>query len=291
MNVFLRSSAAPAGVPSTIPGPYSLVIRGGTATASNPNLTPLFATAHGTLQASSLVMETDGTLFFQGGTADLGSTNALAAASAQLLIANDKTIHTKGSAVLIGGTAKVAATDPYRHIPLTSITAPNSQAMARMDPSNFTLTVDGILVLQGGKSIGPAGSLASARIDAGDQIRIKVNGVLDYTYSPSGGGSATLTGSSFYMIGGPDSGFFDAQNVDLAGSLPYPQAFPVTVTLAGSFQKVADSGLGASIVQTGVVVFDDNLLSYVIFAANEETRVLGIRRGLTDNDDITPACK
>ena len=55
---------------------------------------------------------------------------------------------------------------------------------------------------------------------------------------------------------------------------------------------MADAGLAGSIVQTGLVTFDDSLLSYVIFAANMETRASRIRRGLGDSDDIgAPACK
>jgi hypothetical protein len=119
-----------------------------------------------------------------------------------------------------------------------------------------------------------------------------VNGTGSYTYSPSGGGTSTLTGGSFYMIGGSDSGFFDANNVDLAGSLAYPQAFPITVSLAGSFQKIFDAGLAGSVVQTGLITFDDSLLSYVIFAANVETRAIRFRRDLADSDDVgAAACR
>jgi hypothetical protein len=290
MNVYLRSAALTTANGVPFDDNYSLIIRGGTATASNPGAAPLFVTALGALQAKKLTMETDGTILFQGGTANLGSTNALAAASALLLVQDDKTITTRngGSVVLIGGNANVAGTDPFRGIPLTSISARNALALAQLDPSKLTMTVDGILVLQGGRTTGPQGALASARIDAGDEIRITVNGTKPYSYP----GSGVLGPASLYMIGGSDSGFFDANNVDLAGSIAYPQAFPITFALAGGFLKVFDPGLAGGIVQTGVTTFDDSLLSYVIFAANVETRALRFRRGLGDGDDVgAPACK
>jgi hypothetical protein len=120
-----------------------------------------------------------------------------------------------------------------------------------------------------------------------------VRGSKPYQYVTSAGGAPVAVGpASFYMIGGADSGFFDANNVDLAGSIGYPQASPITVSLAGSFLRILDGGLAAGVVQTGVTTFDDSLLSYTIFAANEETRAIRIRRGFGDEDDIgVAACR
>jgi hypothetical protein len=293
MNVYLGSATlddVADGVP--FDGSYSLIVRGGTATARNPGGNPLVVSSLGVLQANQLTMETDGTILFQGGTATLQTANAAAASSALLLVSDNKTITTSGSMVLIGGTVNVNATDAVSGLALTSTDAGNAQAMARLDPSNLTLEIDGILVLQGGKTTGPAGSLASARIDAGDEIRITVNGSAPYTYTNSAGTPTAVGPASFYMIGGSDSGFFDANNVDLAGSLAYPQAFPITVTLAGPFLKIADTGLASGVVQTGAATFDDSLLAYTIFATNDETRALGYRRGFSDIDDIgVAACR
>ena len=92
------------------------------------------------------------------------------------------------------------------------------------------------------------------------------------------------------MIGSGDSGFFESHNVPLGGG-SFPIQFPITVN-TGSFVKVLDQGLGAAVVQTGLSVFDQSLLSYIIFAANEETRASRIRRGLGEGDDLgAPACK
>jgi hypothetical protein len=53
-----------------------------------------------------------------------------------------------------------------------------------------------------------------------------------------------------------------------------------------------DAGRGDSIVQTGLSTFNTSLLSYIIFAANEETRAARIRKGLGEGDDLgAPACK
>jgi hypothetical protein len=292
MNIHLRGKALTTAGSPAVPFDdiYSVIVRGGFAQANNPGATPLIVSALGKIQAQTLTMETQGTILFQGGTSHLMTTNAGAASSAQLMVQNEKTITTSngGSVVLIGGTTNVDSTDLSRSVAITSISAPNAQAMAQLDPSKLTMTVDGILVLQGGKTTGPAGSLASARIDAGDEIKITVHGSKPYSYA----GSGALGPASFYMIGGSDSGFFDSNNVDLAGSLAYPQAFPITVTLAGAFQRVFDSSLASGVVQTGLTTFDDSLLSYVIFAANVETRALRFRQGLTDGDDIgAPACR
>jgi hypothetical protein len=46
------------------------------------------------------------------------------------------------------------------------------------------------------------------------------------------------------------------------------------------------------VIQTGLATFDNSLLSYIIFAANEETRAARIRGGLGSADELgAPACK
>ncbi|HEX6691118.1 MAG TPA: hypothetical protein VF110_08235, partial [Burkholderiales bacterium] len=283
MRIYL--SSAPSGTTpdlGTVPvaDNYSLVVRGGTAIANNTNPIPLNVTALASLQANTLTLETGGSIYFQGGTSDLQTANALAATNARLLVSDEKTIATRngGSVLLIGGATTVD--------PVAAAFAGNTQAFAQIDPSTLTMTVDGILVLQGGRATGPAGSVASARIDAGDEIQITVNGSKGYNY-----GTGALGPASFYMIGGPDSGFFDKNNVDLAGSLAYPQAFPITVTLAGPFLRVTDNSLAGSVVQTGVATFDDSLLSYIIFATNDETRAVRILRRFDEDDTGVAACK
>jgi hypothetical protein len=159
-------------------------------------------------------------------------------------------------------------------------------ALGELDPSQLDMTIDGNLVLQGGISTGPAGALASARIDAGEKIIIKVNGPsTSYTYNNTQLGPRTLTGKAF-LIGGPGSGLYDANNQPLEGNLG--QAIELNVPLT----RDIDIGLGDSIVQTGLSTFNNSLLAYIIFAANEETRAARFRKGLGDSDDVgAPACK
>ena len=153
------------------------------------------------------------------------------------------------------------------------------------------MDVAGALVLESG--IGPTGSFttASAEIRAGDQIRISVRGpTTTYTYVNSDGSTRTLTGS-FFLIGGGGSGFFDSQNTPLGGE-GAPKVFPITVNAPGGFTREFDLKRSDSLVHTGLTTFNESLLSYIIFAANEETRSARIRRGLSDSDDLgSPACK
>jgi len=53
-----------------------------------------------------------------------------------------------------------------------------------------------------------------------------------------------------------------------------------------------DAGRGEAIVQTGLSTFNNALLAYIIFAANEETRAARFRKGVGDSDDFgAPDCK
>jgi hypothetical protein len=130
-------------------------------------------------------------------------------------------------------------------------------------------------------------SLNSARIDAGDEIKITTGGTpLNYTYTHSSQGSKTVSGS-FIMIGGTGTGFFDANNIALTGL-----AVPITVNAPGGLTKDLDVGRGDAVVQTGLSTFNESLLAYSIFAANEETRSGRFRKGLGEGDDLgAPACK
>jgi hypothetical protein len=285
MFVYLR------GDPSTLDpfgSPYSFQLRGGTATASDNGGQIRFVTALGAVRATDMTMVTEGSVLLQGGTSNLFTPGALAASNAIILVEKAKTLTTttpNASLIVRGGQANVSNS-------LTSISAGNALALAQLDPSKLFLDIGGRLVLEGGKHTGPFGSLTSARIDAGDEIRIAVHGApAPYSYTTSAGASSTVTGS-FLMIGGRDSGFFDAQNVPLGGT-SYPIDFPITVHMApGGYVRVPDPGLGGAVVQTGLATFDQSLLSYIIFAANEETRAARMRRGMGEGDDLgAPACK
>jgi hypothetical protein len=275
MNVYLRSDPNLGTDP--FGGQHSLIIRGGNAIANNPGADTLTVTALGALQSRKLVLEAAGSILIEGGSSTVQSSRALAESSAVILVETTKDITTSngGSLILKGGTAAA-----------TAGSALNARSMARLDPSKLTMTVDGALVLQGG--FGPPGSLTSARIDAGNEIAIAVNGAPRFYTAPSG----ALMNGSFFMIGGGGSGFYDSTNSPLAGD-SYSQVFPITVTIAGGgFAKLIDNARGDAVVQTGLAAFDESLLSYIIFAANEETRAARIRRGIGSGDDLgAPACQ
>ena len=287
MFVYLRSDPA---VLDPFGSPYSLQVRGGTATANDDGGQFRFATALAAMRAKNMTMVADGSVLLEGGTTNLNAARSFAATSAIVLVETEKRLTTttpNASVIVRGGTANVSSS-------LSSVSARNALALAQLDPSKLFLSIGGRLVLEGGRRTGPAGSLTSARIDAGDEIQISVFGApAPYTYTTSAGGSNTVTGS-FLMIGGRNSGFFDSFNVPLGGD-SYPKEFPITVSLLGagaSYLRIPDTGLGDGIVQTGLSVFDESLLSYIIFAANEETRAARIRRGAGEGDDLGPAaCK
>jgi hypothetical protein len=168
-----------------------------------------------------------------------------------------------------GGTAEVTLGNPLR-----------AQALAQLDPSELILDIAGNLVLQGG--IGPAGSLTSARIDAGGNLLITTHGpaAMQYTYTDTQFASRTLPGGVI-MIGGGASGIFDAADVPLQGT-----GVPITINIlnGGVLTRSFDFGRDDAVIQTGRNVFDQSLLNYLIFAANE-AGARRIRRGSKDDDD------
>jgi hypothetical protein len=228
-----------------------------------------------------MTLTADGSVLIEGGTATLNATRTFVASSAVLLVETAKSLTTTGggSVIIKGGRTVVSPS-------LTPISARNAVALGELDPSELDMTIDGNLVLQGGTSTGPAGSLASARIDAGEKIIINVSGgSTSYTYNNTQTGLKTLTGRAF-LIGGPGSGLYDANNQPLAGNLGEVIELNVPLT------RDVDIGRGDSIIQTGLSTFNNSLLSYIIFAANEETRAARFRKGLGDSDDVgAPACK
>ncbi len=282
MTVFLGSgSSTPAGAFAEPFGKqYSLVIKGGDATANSNGGAIRFVTALGALRAHDMTLTADGSILLEGGTSTLNATSSFIASSAVLLVETAKSLTTTG-----GGSVIIKGGHTIVNPSLTSVSARNAVALGELDPSTLDMTVDGHVLLVGGVTSGPAGSLASARIDAGDEIKITVNGApTTYAYTDSLGAPRTVTGQ-FFMIGGSGSGLFDANNLSVSGA-----AKPITINVPVTFGP--DTGLGDSIVQTGLSTFNNSLLSYIIFAANEETRAARFRKGLGDSDDVgAPACK
>jgi hypothetical protein len=279
MFVYLgKDPALPApvdafGNPYAVGAPYSLLIRGGSA-QTNGN-SSMLVTAIGALRANDLVMVADGSLVLQGGAAKVDAAGSFAAADALILVKNDKKIDTRstGSFIIRGGKAEVIG-DPVR--------ARNTTARAALDPSTLTMNLAGNLILQGG--VGPSGSVTSARIDAGGDININVHGPgISYSYTTSSGGTNVLSGQAF-MIGGSGSGIFDKSFLPLDGRVS-----PILINV--SMTRVIDPGLGDAVIQTGRNVFDQSLLNYTIFAANEAANTRRIRRLGSDDDGGAAACQ
>ncbi|MGE5638599.1 MAG: hypothetical protein ACM30H_00765, partial [Clostridia bacterium] len=275
INVYLRSDAS---VADAFGNPTSLELLGGQATANDNGGAIRFVSALAGLQAATnFTAVTDGSIVLQGGTTTLNSASTFGATSAVLLASGLKTITTNntGSVIIKGGQAVLGTG-------LTSITGRNALALAQLDPSKLTMNVGGYVVLQGGT--GPTGTLTAARIDAGDEIKITVHGLpTNYTYNNTATGNQTLNGN-FFMIGGSGSGIFDTNNVPISGL-----AFPITIS--ATMVSAADAGRSESIVQTGLATFNESLLAYSIFAANEETRSGRIRKGVEGDDSGAAACK
>jgi hypothetical protein len=121
--------------------------------------------------------------------------------------------------------------------------------------------------------------LNAARIDAGDEIKFTLTGpTTTYSYFNNQTGQIQTLSGNFFMVGGAGSGLFDANNLPVPGS-----ALPITINVPVTLG--ADGLRGDSIVQTGLFTFNSSLLSYIIFAANEETRTARIRRGILLTDD------
>jgi hypothetical protein len=256
------------------------VIRGGDAIANDNGGAIRFVTALGALKAQDLQLTTDGSILLQGGSSTLNAPSAFVASSAVMLVETGRTLTTTGggSVIIKGGHTDV---NPG----LSSTSARNAVAVGQVDPNTLDMKVDGYVLLEAGTSTGPNGALTSARIDAGDKITITVNGSpTTYQYTDTRNITTALPGR-FFLVGGSGTGLFDANNISIPGS-----AAPITINVPVT--TYLDSGLGDSIVQTGLATFNNSLLSYIIFAANEETRSGRIRKGLGDSDDPTaPACK
>ncbi|MBK8063876.1 MAG: S-layer family protein [Betaproteobacteria bacterium] len=201
---------------------------------------------------------------------------AVAAADAVILASNFKRMNIGGDLLLIGGTANA-----------TGSAQPSATAL--IDPlQDLVIRTAGSIVLQAGQITGAvARGAASAKIVNEGNINLFIGGGgSSYTFNgPSG---QVALGTGLIMIGGGGSGILDKNEVPLPGT-----TVPITITFTGGGSIVTHTPSGGSyapaIIQTGVTTFDESLLSYIIFAANEETRASRIRRGLGADDDLGAA--
>jgi hypothetical protein len=160
-----------------------------------------------------------------------------------------------------------------------------TSAAAKIDPVSLTINTGGHIELRGGTGAGaPAGIL-----NAGD-IAINIGGKFDYSYTDATG-THTMPNVGLLMEGGAGSGIFDRNNqlITLFGdsSSQVRILFP-----GGGGYMLRSVATATAFIQSGSPRgFDDSLMAYIIFAANEETRTGRIRTGVTSMDDASkPSC-
>jgi len=146
--------------------------------------------------------------------------------------------------------------------------------------------------MMGGTGAGaPAGI-----VNAGD-IEMNIGGKFDYTYTDSAG-SHTIPGVGLLMVGGTGSGIYDRKNQLIP--LISDESSQVRVLFGavnggaggGTYVLSTDPVKATAFIQSASPRgFDDSLMAYIIFAANEETRTGRIRTSTSSMDDSSkPSC-
>jgi hypothetical protein len=204
---------------------------------------------------------------------------ALAAADALMLASTSKFVDIGGNMVLTGGTAD-------------STNGGQTSAGAKIDPATLKFNVGGYVKLVGGIGAG-----APAAIANGGDMEITIGGKLDYTYTDASG-THTAKDVGLLLVGGKGSGLFDRHNLPI--TLYYDVSSQVLLRFpainggagGGSYFLQPDPTRTSAFVQSfSPRGFDDSLLGYVIFAANEEALAGRINTNVSDsNDSSKPSC-
>jgi hypothetical protein len=165
-------------------------------------------------------------------------------------------------------------------------------AGAKIDPVSLRLNTGGYVKLIGGTG---AGALA-AIVNSGD-MEINIGGKFDYTYTDATG-EHTVKDVGLLLAGGIGSGLFDRNNQPI--KLYYDVSSQVLLLFpainggagGGSYFLNTDVTKATAFIQSlSPRGFDESLMSYIIFAANEETRTGRIRTGISTMDDPSkPSC-
>ncbi|MBE0627388.1 MAG: hypothetical protein IH606_21525, partial [Burkholderiales bacterium] len=218
----------------------------------------------------------------QGGTATSSTAaggGALAAADALILGTVSKFIDIGGNIELMGGTAN-------------SLDGGQTSAGAKIDPPNLTINVGGYIKLAGG--VGPGAP--AAIVNSGDMV-INIGGKFDHSYTDAAG-THTVKDVGLLLLGGAGSGLFDRDNQEI--TLYYDVSSQVLIRFpainggagGGNYFQLTDATRATAFIQSlSPRGFDDSLMSYIIFAANEETRAGRINTGLSNVDDSNkPSC-
>ena len=251
-----------------------LGVRGGTQITLDPDTQTVNPLAPYTSNSSNITLN--------GGTASSNTTaggGALAATDALILGTSSKFIDIGGNLVLIGGTAD-------------SKNGGQTSAAAKIDPVNLTLNTGGYVKLIGGTGAGAPAAI----VNSGD-MEINIGGKFDYTYTDASG-THTVPNVGLLLVGGIGSGIFDRSNQPI--TLYYDVSSQVLLLFppinggagGGLYFLQTDATKATAFVQSlSPRGFDDSLLSYIIFAANQETQAGRIRTGTSTLDDSSkPSC-
>jgi hypothetical protein len=241
-----------------------LGVRAGTGTGAalniNSNLRYLFNSSNITMKGGTATSNTAG-----GG-------GALAAADALILGVTSKFIDIGGNLVMEGGTAD-------------SKSGGQTSAAAKIDPVSLTINTGGYIKMLGGKGAGaPAGI-----VNVGD-IEINIGGKTDYTNADG----SVVPNIGLLMIGSTGSGIYDRNNLPIPRELLGDVASQVRVLFpgGGSYYLGGDATRATAFIQSDSKRgFDDSLMAYIIFAAQESARTGRINAGVSAADDSSkPSC-
>jgi hypothetical protein len=263
-------------------GTGNLTLTGGTASAvTTSNGQVLKATALATIQGTNIEIDgNSGNIVLQGGNAtanNISGGGALASADASIIATASKNLSFGGDMKLFGGTTNGGLAPAPGNSGVVS-------ASATIDPTLLTITTGGNVIVKAGQGVG-----ADANILNGADIQFFIGGnqTFSYTSTALGGGTTTTLSPGLILIGGSGSGLFGAGNVPkILGD-----EIKATFGGGGTFTQFNDPGLAPATIVANSPRNFDSLLSYIIFAANQETQAARIRSGQTSLDDSNlPSC-
>ena len=195
---------------------------------------------------------------------------AISSADSFMIATNSKEIDVGGSVTLAGGST-----------PLNG----QSTAVAKIDPNTLKIKAGGDLVLIGGAGLGGAATIVN---DGNIELIIGGSGAMkSFSYKVNGVSRSVSLPGGLVLLGGPGTGLFGANNLQIGLGDQIQASFPG----GGGLSVYSTSGLAAATITANSPRAFDNLLNYIIFAANEETRAGRLRLGLGAGDDSNlPTC-
>ena len=172
-----------------------------------------------------------------------------------------------------------------------------SSASANIDPNELIIRTGGDIVLIGG-----SGRNSSAGIHNGGEISLFIGGSgaskpISYVSGAtvSLGSSVTVNSGvthtlnlpgGLILIGGSGSGLYGAATVQIELGDEIKGFF----STGGTYTLARDRSISSAFITANTPRNYDSLLSYLIFAANDETLASRTRAGLTAEDSNSPTC-